>query len=148
MRRMRWTSTPTTPEPSPWRPKAAIASRAASRISPSLAVGDRLAYRLAQLVEREPVAAVVAALLSDPALQRFGFGGAKEVALEDQLEDPPVLLRLGDRRRQRLAKVVAVGPRNRLEGGERVEELRGPDRYAFRTQLLAKGGDSWAEPRR
>ena len=35
VRRMRWTSTPTTPEPSPWRPKAAIASRARSRISPS-----------------------------------------------------------------------------------------------------------------
>ena len=35
VRRMRCTSTPITPEPSPWRPKAAIASRARSRISPS-----------------------------------------------------------------------------------------------------------------
>src|SRR4051795_7263167 len=34
-RRMGWTSTPMTPEPSPWRPKAAIASRARSRIWPS-----------------------------------------------------------------------------------------------------------------
>src|SRR3954452_14437876 len=34
-RRIRWTSTPITPEPSPWRPKAAMASRARSRISPS-----------------------------------------------------------------------------------------------------------------
>ena len=34
VRRMRWTSTPTTPEPSPRRPNAAIASRARSRISP------------------------------------------------------------------------------------------------------------------
>src|SRR3954464_2584259 len=32
---MRWTSTPMTPEPSPWRPKAAIAIRARSRIAPS-----------------------------------------------------------------------------------------------------------------
>src|SRR3954447_5701276 len=32
---MRWTSTPMTPEPSPWRPKAAMASRARSRIAPS-----------------------------------------------------------------------------------------------------------------
>ena len=36
VRRMRCTSTPITPEPSPRRPKAAIASRARSRISPSL----------------------------------------------------------------------------------------------------------------
>src|SRR3954447_6138074 len=35
VRRIRCTSTPITPEPSPWRPKAAIASRARSRISPS-----------------------------------------------------------------------------------------------------------------
>src|SRR4051794_27998941 len=34
-RRMRWTSTPMTPEPSPWRPKAAMAIRARSRIAPS-----------------------------------------------------------------------------------------------------------------
>src|SRR4051794_28201960 len=34
-RRMRWTSTPMTPEPSPWRPKAAMARRARSRIAPS-----------------------------------------------------------------------------------------------------------------
>src|SRR4051812_45666553 len=34
-RRMRCTSTPMTPEPSPWRPKAAIAMRARSRIAPS-----------------------------------------------------------------------------------------------------------------
>src|SRR4051812_24782413 len=32
---MRWTSTPMTPEPSPWRPNAAIARRARSRIWPS-----------------------------------------------------------------------------------------------------------------
>src|SRR4051795_12671730 len=35
-RRMRCTSTPITPEPSPWRPNAAMASRARSRIAPSL----------------------------------------------------------------------------------------------------------------
>src|SRR3954468_5095345 len=34
-RRMRWTSTPITPDPSPRRPKAAIASRARSRMRPS-----------------------------------------------------------------------------------------------------------------
>ena len=49
VRRIRCTSTPTTPEPSPWRPKAAIASRAASRISPSLPSAIACADRLAQL---------------------------------------------------------------------------------------------------
>src|SRR6478735_8125460 len=34
-RRIRWTSTPITPEPSPWRPNAAIARRARSRTRPS-----------------------------------------------------------------------------------------------------------------
>src|SRR4051794_17217939 len=34
-RRMRCTSTPMTPDPSPWRPKAAMAIRARSRIAPS-----------------------------------------------------------------------------------------------------------------
>src|SRR4051812_18395649 len=34
-RRMRWTSTPMTPEPSPWRPNAAMARRARSRMRPS-----------------------------------------------------------------------------------------------------------------
>src|SRR3954453_5956036 len=34
-RRMRWTSTPMTPEPSPWRPNAAIARRGRSRMRPS-----------------------------------------------------------------------------------------------------------------
>ena len=44
----------------------------------------------------------------DPALDRLRLGGAEEPALEEQLEEPPVLLRLGDRRRQRLAEVVAA----------------------------------------
>ena len=49
-RRMRCTSTPITPEPSPRSPKAAIASRARSRIAPSepscSACGDLLAQRV------------------------------------------------------------------------------------------------------
>ena len=52
-RRMRWTSTPITPEPSPRRPKAAIASWARSRICAVVAVGDRLADRIAQRLEVE-----------------------------------------------------------------------------------------------
>ena len=63
VRRIRCTSTPTTPEPSPWRPKAAIASRARSRISSVVALEDRLAHLLAQLVDVEPLAALVALAL-------------------------------------------------------------------------------------
>ena len=44
VRLMRCTSTPITPEPSPWRPNAAIASRARSRISPSEPA--RMAWRM------------------------------------------------------------------------------------------------------
>src|SRR4051795_6839769 len=44
-RRMRWTSTPITPERSPWRPNAVIARRARSRISPSLP--SKMARRIA-----------------------------------------------------------------------------------------------------
>ena len=52
-RRMRWTSTPMTPEPSPWRPNAAIASRARSRIARLVAVAQRRGDLLAQRLEVE-----------------------------------------------------------------------------------------------
>jgi len=68
---------------------------------------DRLANLLFQLVQVEPLAPLVAAaLLADAALYRLGLGGAEEPALEEQLEEPAILLRLGDRRRQGLAEVV------------------------------------------
>ena len=105
-----------------------------------VALGDRRADRLAQLVEVEPVAALVAALLADPLLERLGLGGAEEEAVEEQLEDAPVLLRLGDRRRQRLAEVGRVGPRDDAERLEGVEDLGGADRDALAAQLLAEGG--------
>ena len=58
-----------------------------------VAVEDRLADLFAQLIDVEPLAALVAlALLADPALDRLGLGGAEEPALEEQLEQPPVLL--------------------------------------------------------
>ena len=127
------------PRPGGRRPRSRAAPRRASRRP---ALGDRLADRLAQLVEVEPLAALVAALLADPPLQRLGLGGAEEVAVEEQLEDPPVLLRLGDRRRQRLAEVGGLGPRHAAERLEGVEQLRGPDAHALAAQLLAEGDDA------
>ena len=104
-----------------------------------VAVEDRLADLLAQLVDVEPLGALVALLgLADLALDRLRLGGAEEPALEEQLEQPPVLLRLGDRRRQRLAEVVARLPGHLLERGEGVEDLRGADRDALAAQLLAE----------
>ena len=61
------------------------------------------------------------------ALERLGLGGAEEEAVEEQLEDAAVLLRLRDRRRERLAEVVRLAPGNGFERRERVEDLRGPD---------------------
>ena len=53
-RRMRWTSTPTTPEPSPRRPKAATARLARSRICPSAPsmIARRIASRSASRSSR------------------------------------------------------------------------------------------------
>ena len=114
-----------------------------------VAVDDRLADLLAQLVDVEPLAALVALLgLADPALDRLRLGGAEEPALEEQLEEPPVLLRLGDRRRQRLAEVVARGPGHLLERGEGVEDLRGADRDPLAAQLLAEAEQLRRQPRR
>ena len=115
-----------------------------------VALDDRLADLLAQLVDVEPLAALVALrlLLADPALDRLGLGGAEEAAVEEQLEEPPVLLRLGDRRRQRLAEVVARRPRHLLERGEGVEDLRGADRDPLAAQLLAEAEQLRRQPRR
>ena len=107
---------------------------------------DRVADLLAQLLHVDPLAALAdrvpftaaLAALGDLALDRLGLGGAEEKAVEQQLEDAAVLLRLGDRRRQRLAEVVARGPVDHLQGGEGVEDLRGPDRHALAAQLVAE----------
>ena len=81
---------------------------------------------------------VLLAALPDPLLDRGGLGGAEEVAVEEQLEGAAVVLGLGDRRRQRLAEVGLLGPGDVLQRGERVEDLRGPDRDALAAQLLAE----------
>ena len=113
---MRCTSTPMTPEPSPRRPNAAIASRARSRIARLVAVADRLQHLLAQVVEVDLLAAgSVLVLGAPPALadalsHRRRLGGAEEEALEDEVEDAPVLGRLGERRGERLAEAGSLGP--------------------------------------
>ena len=89
-----------------------------------------------------------ARLLADPALDRLGLGGAEEPALEEQLEEAAVLLRLGDRRRQRLAEVVLRGPGHLFERREGVEDLRGADRDPLAAQLLAEAEQLRRQPRR
>ena len=73
------------------------------------ALADRVADALAQLVDVHPLAALEA-LLAQPSLHRLAFHRAEEEAVEDQLEHAPVLLRLGERRRERLAEILLLGP--------------------------------------
>src|SRR5262249_37026517 len=114
-----------------------------------VALDDRLAHLLAQLVEVDLLAALVAALaLLDAARDGLRLGGGEEPALEEQLEDAAVLLRLGDRRRQRLAEVLARGPVHLLERREGIEDLRGADRDALAAQLLAEAEQLRGEARR
>ena len=135
------------PRPGGRRRRSPAAPGRASRL---VAVDDRLADLLAQLVDVEPLAALVAPRppRSMPALDRLGLGGAEEVAVEEQLEDAAVLLGLGDRRRQRLAEVVLRGPGDLLERGEGVEDLRGADRDPLAAQLLAEAEQLRRQPRR
>ena len=111
------------------------------------AVGDRLADRFAQLVEVE-LAGPLVALLRDSLSQRLGLRGAEEVAVEEQLEDAAVLLRLRERRRHRLAKVGGLGPRHRLERLEGVQQLGGADAEALAAKLLGEGDDPRRKSRR
>ena len=71
------------------------------------AVAERGRYLLAQRVE-VGLAEVVGgdpSLLAHALAHRGGLRGAEEEAIEHELEDPPVLLALGQRRGQRLAEV-------------------------------------------
>jgi hypothetical protein len=79
-------------------------------------------------------------------LDRLGLGGAEEVAVEEQLEDAAVVLRLGDRRGQRLAEVVLRGPADLFERRECVEDLRGADRDSLAAQLLAEAEQLRRQP--
>ena len=149
VRRIRWTSTPITPG------ALALAAEGGDRQPRQVAhlvlvaLDDRLADLLAQLVDVEPLAALVAlALLADALLDRLRLGGAEEPAVEEQLEEAAVLLRLGDRRRQRLAEVVLRGPGHLVERREGVEDLRGADRDPLAAQLLAEAEQLRRQPRR
>ena len=67
--------------------------------------GKKIAFGRGSAAHSLTLAALPAFL--DPARYRLGLGGAEEPAIEKQLEEAPVLLGLGDRRRQRLAEVLA-----------------------------------------
>ena len=132
LRRIRCTSTPITPEPSPWRPKAVDREPGEVAHLAVVALGDRLADRLAQLVEVEPVAALEALVLADPALERLGLGGAEEERSKSSSKTR--------RSSCDLASVAASASRKSslrrssgtsLERREGVEDLGGADRDAL-----------------
>src|SRR4029450_9426116 len=107
---------------------------------------DRTQDLLAQVVVVDLLAAGDAVLarvlgavpLANAAAQRLGLGGAEEEALEDQLEDPPVLGRLRERRGERLTKRLGLRPRDLLQRRQRVEDLRRADRHAFAPQRVGE----------
>ncbi len=139
------------PRPSPRpggrrRRSPAAPGRASRRRLPSR-IAWRTCSRSSSMSSRSPPSWRALGLL-DPALDRLRLGGAEEPALEQQLEQPPVLLGLGDRRRQRLAEVVARGPGHLLQRGEGVEDLRGADRDALAAQLLAEAEQLRGQARR
>ena len=148
VRRIRCTSTPITPERSPWRPNAAIASRARSRISPSLPSAIACADRLAQLVEVDPLAAVVAARprrsrARAPRPRRRGRSSGRRAARRPA--GPPATWR-SSRRAPRGSP--PVGPGHLAERRERVEDLGGADGDALGAQLLAEADEPRREARR
>jgi hypothetical protein len=106
---------------------------------------DRFEDLLAQRVEVDPVAGLGAALLgvalADPGLDRGALGGAEEIAVEDEVEDAPVVGGLGQRRRQRLLERARAGPFDLAERGERVVELGRADRDAFASQSVGEPDD-------
>ena len=113
-RRMRCTSTPMTPEPSPCWPNAAIASRARSRRALSLpsaiicAIWRRSASRFSSSPASSMLPPWPASLHA--LLDRGQLDGAEEEAVEDEVEDAPVVRRLGERRGERLAERRRLGP--------------------------------------
>ena len=129
--------------------KSDPADRQAGQVA-HLAVGASahgVADALAQRVHVELVAALEA-LLAQPALDRLLLHRAEEEAVEDQVEDAPVLLRLGDRGRQRLAEVLLLRPRHVSQSLERVEQLARPDLHPLAAQLVGELEQSRGEPRR
>jgi hypothetical protein len=78
------------------------------------------------------------ALLGEALLERLAFDGAKEEAVEQHVEHVAVLLRLRQRRRERLAEVLPGRPAHRVEGLEGVQQLRGAHRHALAPELVGE----------
>ena len=72
------------------------------------------------------------------ALEGFALDGAEEVAVEQDVEDSPVLLRLRERCGEGGAEVLLVRPRDVPERGERVEQLGRAHVHAFATELVGE----------
>ncbi len=111
---------------------------------------QRVADALAQRVEVHALGlpGLAGGALADVALDRLALDRAEEEAVEHQLEHAAILLGLGERGRQRLAEVLAIGPGHRLEGGERVQQLRGAHRHPLAAQLVGELEQPRREPAR
>ena len=111
-----------------------------------LAVAQGLGDLLAQGLEIELGAGGVhPAALGDALAHGGHLGGAEEEAVEDEVEDPPVLLGLRQRGSQALLEVHGLRPRDLAQDGERVEQLARADGHALAAQLLAELEDARAD---
>ena len=93
---------------------------------------DRLLDLPLQVLEVDAVAALEALLL-ETLLDRLRLDRAEEEAVEHELEHAAVLLRLGERGRERLAEVLAVGPAHLSERAERVQDLGAAELHTLAT---------------
>ena len=104
--------------------------------------GDLLAQRvdvdLALALTLGRVAGVHALTLGHAAARGRRLGRAEKETLEHEVEHPPVLGGLGQRRGERLLEVGRPRPGDLAERLERVEDLRGPDRDALLAQVLGE----------
>ena len=140
-RRMRCTSTPRTPEPSPWRPKAAMASRARSRSAASLpsrmACGDAAGAAASRSICAPPASS--SASCSEMSCSSASASGARKKKRSKTRSKMR-------RSSEDLASVAAsasltsgaLRPADLAQRRERVEQLRGPDGHALGAQLLGQ----------
>ena len=73
-----------------------------------------------------------------PAHECLPLGSAEEEAVEDEVEHPPVLLRLGERGGERLPELALVGPADGFERPEGVEQLGRADRHPLAAKLVGQ----------
>ena len=156
---MRCTSTPMTPEPSPWRPNAAIASRARSRIerlrrppaAPRRSGGAAPRGRPRRRRRRPRASPRSAPCSRTPSRSAAASAARKKKRSKTSSKMRRSSWDFASVAASASRKSVGLGPRDLGEHGERVEQLRRAAVDALGAQLLAEldeprgeaGGTGW-----